>query len=98
MMDCATDEIGMAESDIVNTIGILKDMSKFPQLADRLQQGMLDGLYLGRLLDNNDGFVSDPAFRVDDAGPVIGGEPAGDRHLAPVLQRQQPGRDLRRRA
>ncbi len=75
IMDCATDEIGMAEGDIVNTIGILGNMSKFPQLADRLQQGLIDGLYLGRLLDNNDGFVTDPAFRVDDTGPVDGSNP-----------------------
>ena len=53
-------------------------MSNFPQLADRLQQGMLNGLYLGRLLDNDaahGGFVSDPAFRVDDEGPVDGTNP-----------------------
>ncbi len=75
MMDCSTDEIGMADSDIINTIGILKNMNNFPQLADRLQQGMLNGLYLGRLLDNDDGFVTDPAFRVDAAGPVSPGNP-----------------------
>jgi hypothetical protein len=78
MMDCATDEIGMSNSDLGNTIGILSDMSKFPQLADRLQQGMLNGLYLGRLLDNDaahGGFVSDKAFRVDDEGPVDGTNP-----------------------
>jgi hypothetical protein len=78
MMDCATDEIGMSNSDLANTIGILSNMSKFPQLADRLQQGMLNGLYLGRLLDNDaahGGFVSDPAFRVDDTGPVDGTNP-----------------------
>ena len=78
MMDCATDEIGMSNSDLGNTIGILANMSKFPQLADRLQQGMLNGLYLGRLLDNDaahGGFVSDPAFRVDDEGPVDGTNP-----------------------
>ena len=68
----------MSNSDLVNTIGILANMSKFPQLADRLQQGMLNGLYLGRLLDNDaahGGFVSDPAFRVDDEGPVDGTNP-----------------------
>jgi len=75
IMDCATDEIGMSNSDIPNTIGILANMSKFPQLADRLQQGMLDGLYLGRLLINDDGFISDKAFRRDDTGPVDGTNP-----------------------
>ncbi|MEZ5156917.1 MAG: hypothetical protein R2718_12520 [Solirubrobacterales bacterium] len=75
IMDCATDEIGMAGSDIPNTIGILQNMSDFPELADRLQQGMLNGLYLGRLLIHDQGFISDPAFRVDDSGPVDGTNP-----------------------
>jgi hypothetical protein len=70
LMDCATDEIGMSNSDIPNTVGILQNMSDFPELADRLQQGMLNGLFLGRLLVSPDGFVTDPAFRVDDTGPV----------------------------
>ncbi|GIK77647.1 MAG: hypothetical protein BroJett022_13370 [Actinomycetes bacterium] len=75
IMDCATDEIGMSNSDIPNTIGILGNMSDFPELADRLQQGMLNGLFLGRLLVNPQGFISDPAFRVDDTGPVDGSNP-----------------------
>lgn len=70
IMDCATDEIGMSSSDIGNTIGILGQMGDFPELADRLQQGLINGLYLGRLLIHPDGFVSDAAFRVNDAGPV----------------------------
>jgi hypothetical protein len=75
LMDCATDEIGMSGADIPNTIGILGNMSDFPELADRLQQGMLNGLFLGRLLINPQGFISDPAFRVDDTGPVDGTNP-----------------------
>ena len=75
IMDCATDEIGMSNSDIGNTIGILQNMSDFPELADRLQQGMLDGLFLGRLLIHPQGFISDPAFRVDDTQPVSGANP-----------------------
>ena len=68
----------MSDSDVATRSGSSQNMSKFPQLADRLQQGMLNGLYLGRLLDNDaahGGFVSDPAFRVDDAGPVDGTNP-----------------------
>jgi hypothetical protein len=78
LVDCATDEIGMAEADVPNTIQILLNMGRFPQLAERLQQGLINGLYLGRLLDNNDGFVTDEAFTVDgddsvntDDNPVI---------------------------
>jgi hypothetical protein len=75
IMDCATDEIGMSGADIPNTIGILGNMSDFPELAERLQQGMLNGLFLGRLMVNPQGFISDPAFRVDDTGPVDPGNP-----------------------
>jgi hypothetical protein len=62
---CATDEIGMANGDVTNTIGILSDLSKFNQLADRLQQGLLDEILLGRLMAMPSGFASDGAFHVD---------------------------------
>jgi hypothetical protein len=61
---CATDEIGLSNSDIPNTIGILSNLSRFPELADRLQQGLLNEIYLGRLMINPDGFASSPDFRV----------------------------------
>ena len=62
---CATDWIGMAEEDVFNAIQILADLSRFPSLADRLQQGFLDFLFLGRLMRHPDGFASDPAFQLD---------------------------------
>ena len=40
---CATDEIGMSGGDVRNTIAnILTDLSNFPMLTDRLQQGLLE--------------------------------------------------------
>ena len=65
LLFCATDWIGMSESDVPNVAGILRDLSRFPTLADRVQQGMLDFLYLGRAMVHPDGFSSDPAFHVD---------------------------------
>ena len=62
---CATDEIGMSQGDLGNTAGILKDLSAFPELADRLQQGLLNELYLGRAMIHRRGFSSDPAFHVN---------------------------------
>jgi hypothetical protein len=62
---CATDEIGMSGSDIPTVIGILQDLSGFPKLVDRLQQGLLNELYLGRAMIHPDGLSSDPAFHVD---------------------------------
>jgi len=73
---CATDQIGMSRSDLpFPTVPILNDLSSFPKLADRLQQGLLNALYLGRLMIHPDGFRSDPAFHVDPqnaaSAPVI---------------------------
>jgi hypothetical protein len=62
---CATDEIGMASEDVGNTVGILGDLSDFPELADRLQQGLLNELFLGRLMIHPAGFSSDAAFHAD---------------------------------
>ena len=69
---CATDWSGMAEEDIGNAAGILQDLSKFPSLSDRLQQGLLAFLYLGRVMVHPDGFSANPAFQVN-------GQPAIDR-------------------
>lgn len=62
---CATDWIGMAEGDIANVATILVDASNFPSLADRVQQGMLNFLYLARLMKHPNGFVNSPAFRAN---------------------------------
>jgi hypothetical protein len=63
MVYCATDWAGMASEDIGNVVSIIADLSQFPTLADRLQQGILNTLFLGRLLKDPSGFASDPAFR-----------------------------------
>ena len=65
MMHCATDEIGFSAADIGSAAIALSDMSKFPTLAERTQQGLLNELYLGRLMDNPGGFASVKAFHVD---------------------------------
>jgi hypothetical protein len=60
---CATDFIGMATSDDLNILNLVADWSRTNTLADRLQQGLLDNLYLARLMIHPQGFVSDPNFR-----------------------------------
>jgi hypothetical protein len=65
VMSCAMDEIGMAEEDIPNALASLADLSDFPTIPDRLQQGMIDFLYLGRGVLNPAGFCSDAAFQVN---------------------------------
>jgi hypothetical protein len=62
---CATDWTGMATEDVPNVLTVLMDLSSFPTLADRVQQGMLNVLYLGRLLHHPDGLAADPAFQRD---------------------------------
>lgn len=81
---CATDWIGMAEEDVGNAAAILQDLSRFPTLADRVQQGVLDMLILGRLMIHEDGLSSHPffagrldtsalAFDSNSQGAIIGG-------------------------
>lgn len=67
LMACATDEIGMAQEDVPNAAASLQDLSRFPSLPDRLQQGLVDFLYLGRDLINPGGFCTSSAFRVNDS-------------------------------
>ncbi|HJW68119.1 MAG TPA: hypothetical protein VJ829_02045 [Candidatus Binatia bacterium] len=68
---CATKWIGMADEDIANAVGILQELGKFPSLTDRLQQAMINQLFLARLMINPHGFVSDPAFQDASGNPVI---------------------------
>ncbi|MGD0453861.1 MAG: hypothetical protein ABSB69_09720 [Solirubrobacteraceae bacterium] len=65
IVQCATDEIGMAESDVPVVIGSLENVSAFPAIPDRLQQGLLDELYLGRMLISPSGLTTAPAFHQD---------------------------------
>jgi len=59
---CATNWSGMSSEDVPNAIKVLADFSGFPTMADRLQQGVLNTLYLGRLMLNPAGLASQPAF------------------------------------
>jgi hypothetical protein len=67
---CATDWAGMATTDVPNVATILTDLSNFNTLADRVQQGMLNFLYLGRLMIHPQGLSTVPAFQ-DDHGKSL---------------------------
>jgi hypothetical protein len=60
---CATDWWGMSEGDVPYDISALSDLNKFQPVVDRLQQGVLNTLFLSRLMRTDDGFASDPAFQ-----------------------------------
>jgi hypothetical protein len=65
IVQCATDEIGMAESDVPSVVQALQNLSAFPEITDRLQQGLLDELYLGRLMISPGGLASNADFHQD---------------------------------
>ncbi len=72
-MFCATDWAGMATEDLISGVvpNILVDFGKFPQLADRLQQGMLNAVFLAELMAHEDGFHSHPDFHQGNNEPVF---------------------------
>lgn len=77
MLACATDEIGMANEDLP-VIGVaLTELSAFNRIPDRLQQGLLNSLFLARLLAHPEGFGGHPAFQDGN------GTSAGDSLIAP---------------
>jgi hypothetical protein len=65
IVQCATDEIGMSESDLPAVIPALENVSNFPTIPDRLQQGLLDELFLGRAMISPTGFTTNEAFHQD---------------------------------
>ncbi len=71
LMYCATDWIGLSRGDVLNVVTILGDISEFGSLVDRCQQGMLNTLFLARLMKHPDGLSSDPAFQQADGTSAI---------------------------
>lgn len=63
MVFCATDFWGLAQGDTLNDAAALSNVNLFPAVVDRLQQGALNTLYLGRLMLNPGGLASSPVFQ-----------------------------------
>jgi hypothetical protein len=61
----------MADEDVPNAATILGDLSRFPTLADRSQQGFLNFLFLGRLLVHENGLTTHAAFVDDTTGQPL---------------------------
>ncbi len=66
---CAVDWAGFADEDTGSVLAALGDMSNFPKLVDRMQQGFVNFMYLQRALVHPSGFATDPAFQFDPDGP-----------------------------
>ncbi|MGH8530326.1 MAG: hypothetical protein ACRETN_10915 [Nevskiales bacterium] len=64
MMYCATDWFGFATGDVPNVLAMLLDLSLFPAVPDGGQQGVLNFMFLARLMAHPNGFAADPAFQV----------------------------------
>ncbi|MDP2290034.1 MAG: hypothetical protein Q8M22_02530 [Actinomycetota bacterium] len=71
VVHCATKWAGMSEDDIGNAAGTLGEFSNFPTMADRLQQGVLNQIFLGRLMTREGGLGDDPNFHRADGSPLI---------------------------
>ena len=67
---CATDWWGLASGDTLFDAAATQDVNLFPIVVDRLQQGVLNTLFLGRAMLNPAGFASNPAFQAGGS-PVI---------------------------
>ncbi len=77
---CGTDFSGMSSEDVPNALAISGDLSRFPTMADRLQQGLLNFMFLGRAMIHPQGLSSHPEFagRIDTrrlfySGASLGG-------------------------
>jgi hypothetical protein len=61
---CATRWTGMEEDDLPTVYSILADFGQFPKISERLHQGLLNFLFLGRLMIHAQGFANDAAFQI----------------------------------
>jgi hypothetical protein len=70
-MVCATKWAGMSEDDVGNAITTLGEFSGFPTMADRLQQGVLNQIFLGRLMIRDGGLNSVAELKRADGGQLF---------------------------
>jgi hypothetical protein len=61
---CATNWWGFAQGDIAADAAALKNLNLFSAVVDRFQQGVLNTLFLGRLMRNPQGLATSPLFQV----------------------------------
>ncbi|HEV2980051.1 MAG TPA: hypothetical protein VGX51_01360 [Solirubrobacteraceae bacterium] len=69
---CATDWWGLDASDLGFFIQSLRDVNELPVTVDRIQQGILNALCLGRLMLSPQGFAANPAFQAGGRALVDG--------------------------
>jgi hypothetical protein len=60
---CGTDWWGLTQDDEPFAANVVSNLNLFPVIVDRLQQAVLDTLYLGRLMISPQGFAANPDFQ-----------------------------------
>jgi hypothetical protein len=68
---CATKWAGFSDDDISTAVAALEDLSNFPRFVDRMSQGLVDQLVLGRLVLADNGLVGEPQFLRDDGSAML---------------------------
>ena len=71
VVHCATKWAGMSEDDLANAAATLGEFSTVDTMADRLQQGLLNQIFLGRLMLHPDGLVTLREFQRADGTPLV---------------------------
>ncbi len=68
---CATDWMGLSKNDVDTAAGAFSDISNFASVADRLQQSVINTLFLGRLMRYYSGFGNVTSFQDGDGIRLI---------------------------
>ena len=68
---CATKWAGFSEDDIPTAVAALQDFSNFPTFVDRMSQGLINQLVLGRLMLADNGLTIEPEFLRPDGSAVL---------------------------
>lgn len=69
-LPCATDWTGLSTVDVGAVADVAQELSRFPTVPDRLQQALVNFMYLGRLMIHPQGLGANPLFR-SGGGPAI---------------------------
>ena len=68
---CGVDWFGFYERDIANVLVTLEEISNFASVADRMQQGFVNFLYVGRALIHPEGITTHEAFTDEAGAPLV---------------------------
>lgn len=63
LLFCSTNFLGLDKNDELPDARVIQNISNFATIPDRLQQAILDSLFLGKLMTNPLGFASNQAFQ-----------------------------------